>query len=57
MDYHIVDFRLGETVSLAVFESYSEADDAYDSFCEEYPNAWLEIISHAELYPSESIPS
>jgi hypothetical protein len=48
MTYHIVHFKIGDLESLESFDTYTEADLAYDSYCDKHPNAWLEIFSHAE---------
>lgn len=48
MTYHIVQFQTGNLVSLQSFDTYTEADSAYDSYCDKHPNAWLEIFSHAD---------
>ena len=35
------------------FDSYVEADNEYDNFCNLYPHAWIEILPEdevAELY-------
>lgn len=48
MTYHIVHFKIGDLESLESFDTYTEADLAYDSYCDKHPNAWLEIFSHAD---------
>ena len=48
MTYHIVQFKTGDLESLDSFDTYTEADLAYDSYCDKHPNAWLEIFSHAD---------
>jgi len=48
MTYHIVQFKTDDLESLDSFETYTEADLAYDSYCDKHTNAWLEILSHAD---------
>lgn len=47
--YHIALMTEGEIKSLAKFESYSEAEDKYDEFCDKYPHGWVEIISENDF--------
>jgi TolA-binding protein len=43
----------GEMQSLAEFDSYSEAEDKYDEFCDKYPNGWVEVVSDADFQMSK----
>ena len=47
--YHIALLIDGEIKSLAKFDSYSEAEEVYDSFCEKHPYGWVEIISEHDF--------
>ena len=48
--YHIVLMQeQGEIKSLARFDSYSEAEEVYDDFCDKYPNGWVEIVSQSDF--------
>ena len=49
MSYRIVNLSPIGYETLAHFDSYEEADNAYDSFSESLPNAWVEIISEDEF--------
>ena len=55
MEYYIVNmFTEGmcdKFEAIAIYDSYQEADDNYDRFCNVYPHGWLEILS-AEEYIS-----
>lgn len=47
--YRIGMFAEGQIVTLETYESYSEADDNLEKYWELYPNAWIEVISDADL--------
>ena len=34
----------GEWQSLAEFDTYAEADEQLDKYCNRYQNAWIEIL-------------
>ena len=35
----------GDWIALETFETYSEADMNLDWYCEQYPNAYLDIVA------------
>lgn len=34
---------------IAIYDSYDEADDCIEHFCNVYPNGWLEIMSETDF--------
>lgn len=51
--YHIALMQEGEIKSLAKFDSYSEAEEVYDNFCDKHSNGWVEIISEHDFQVSQ----
>lgn len=51
--YHIALMTDGEIKSLARFDTYSQAEEVYDDFCDRHPNGWVEIISEADFQVSQ----
>jgi hypothetical protein len=47
--HHICLLQDGEMNSLAEFNSYEDAGDHYDQFCNKHPNGWVEIVSDADF--------
>ena len=48
MSYSIVSFHEEQLEIIKTFESYEDADAAFDEYSERLPHAWLEIVSTAE---------
>lgn len=51
--YYIVLMTDGDIKSLARFDTYSQAEEVYDDFCDKYPNGWVEILSEADFQISQ----
>jgi hypothetical protein len=49
MSYHIVSISMEGTSKLESYPSYSDAELAFDGWCDVYPNAWLEIMNDGDL--------
>ena len=43
----IMSTETGQWEPYATFATYDEADAAYDSVCDLYPNSWVEILDGA----------
>ena len=48
MSYCIVNFCEEQLEIIKTFDSYEDADAAFDEYSERLPHAWLEIVSTAE---------
>ena len=53
MDYFIVNVTPHSYEKIAVYDSYDEADDNLDHFCNVYPNGYIDILSLEELIDAE----
>jgi hypothetical protein len=50
--YYIVMLTPEKLEPLAMYETYSEADMDLEGYCNKYPQAWLEVVSKADLTTS-----
>jgi hypothetical protein len=46
--YYIAMLTEGTMKALDFLPSYSDAEDVIDAYCDQYPNAWIEIVSQAD---------
>ena len=51
--YRICMLSEGVFKTLESFNSYDEADKKFDEYCDLYENAWVEIVSDADLIEAE----
>ena len=47
--YYMVMMTEGTMKALDCFSSYSDAEMHHDSYCDLYPNAWVEVVSKADF--------
>jgi len=55
MDYFIVNVTPDSYEKIAVYDSYEEADDHLDHFCNVYPSGYIDIFSEEELIAAKTL--
>jgi hypothetical protein len=56
MDYFIVNVTPYSYETLAIYDSYDEADRDHEHFCNVYPHGYIDILSEEELIAAAQLP-